>query len=285
VVPTSFPAAVDGPERVRLYVLLSPLPSSWVWRRPRGLLVLRRGRTLAAAACITPRSFPTGAAAQPPPVRLAIEALRAIHLHLHGVSAEDLAAMMESLEENARRAAAMDGQSFFCGHRLGSRDRAESDRREAVARRPQLGIAVTRPRPPNVGSLLVPQAPPGLSLAVPRGGWPNVRDRGSAWHGAAAAGPQPTARRMGASVTGWCGDRGRQGCGNAEFRALRWRTRDGLLITDGLQLGQLCHLAMCPDLGGSRGSPTAAPDLCHVCAAPGSGNRGSRSRVRDGRRS
>jgi hypothetical protein len=33
-----------------------------------------------------------------------------IHLHLHGVSAEDLFAMMESPEENARRAAVMLGQ-------------------------------------------------------------------------------------------------------------------------------------------------------------------------------
>src|ERR1022692_511621 len=31
----------------------------------------------------------------------------------------------------------------------------------------------------------------------------------------------------------------------------------------------LCHLAVCPDLGSSRGSPTAAPDLSHVCPAPG----------------
>jgi hypothetical protein len=38
-----------------------------------------------------------------------IEALRAIHLH--GVSAEDLGAMMESLEENARRSAVMVGQA------------------------------------------------------------------------------------------------------------------------------------------------------------------------------
>jgi hypothetical protein len=45
-----------------------------------------------------------------PAARPAIEALRAIHLYLHDVSAEVLAAMMESLEENARRAAVLGGR-------------------------------------------------------------------------------------------------------------------------------------------------------------------------------
>lgn len=70
---------------------------------PGALLVLQRGRALAGPAPTMPSGLPKlGAVAQPlPPCGPAIEALRAIHPHLHGVSAEDLAAMMESLEENA----------------------------------------------------------------------------------------------------------------------------------------------------------------------------------------
>jgi hypothetical protein len=58
VIPISFPAAADGLEWVRLHVLLSPLPSSLAWRRPRGCLCSGRGRTLAGAARITPPELP-----------------------------------------------------------------------------------------------------------------------------------------------------------------------------------------------------------------------------------
>jgi hypothetical protein len=44
---------------------------------------------------------------------------------------------------------------------------------------------------------------------------------------------------------------------------------DFLTGGSGFTDGYLCHLAVCPDLGSSWGSPTAAPDLSHVCPAPG----------------
>ena len=63
---------------VRLHVLLSPLPSSLAWRRPRGFArVQGRGRTLAGAARITPPGVSPAGEVAPPAVRPAIEALRA----------------------------------------------------------------------------------------------------------------------------------------------------------------------------------------------------------------
>jgi hypothetical protein len=97
VIPTPFPAAADGLKWVRLHVLLSPLPSSLAWRRPRVCLCSRRGRTLAGAARITPPELPKLVRSPSHSRRApAIEALRAIHLHLHGVSAEDLAAIFRA---------------------------------------------------------------------------------------------------------------------------------------------------------------------------------------------
>ena len=85
---------------VRLHVLLSPLPSSLAWRRPRGFArVQGRGRTLAGAAHITPPGASQAGEVAPPAVRPAIEALRTIHLHPHGVSAEDLVAICAQVPE------------------------------------------------------------------------------------------------------------------------------------------------------------------------------------------
>ncbi len=101
MVPTLFPAAADGPEWVRLYVLLPPLPSSWAWRRPGALLVCGAGACWQVRPVPRPRASQTGAAVQPLPPLPAIEALCATNLHLHGVSTEDLAAMMGALRTRA----------------------------------------------------------------------------------------------------------------------------------------------------------------------------------------
>ena len=89
------PTGWSGPDprpAIAAAVILGVVPS---W----GFAGVQRGRMLAGAAGTTPLASQAGAAAQPPPAALpVIEAPRTIHLHLHGVSAEDLAAMMESLE-------------------------------------------------------------------------------------------------------------------------------------------------------------------------------------------
>jgi hypothetical protein len=88
---------------------------------------LQRGRTLAGAACITPPSW--GGRAAAPAVRPAIEALRAIHLYPHGVSAEDLAAICAQVSRNPLRgpaASTTPTSSLALASAVGIRRRAEA---------------------------------------------------------------------------------------------------------------------------------------------------------------